>query len=222
MEQWEVRLQAAALAFTYPPTPDVAAVVRRRLAAEQRAGGRPSPQRRRVAWAAAITVLVIAGLMAVPQVRAAVMEVLRIGAVRIFLVAPTPTAMPVPTATLPSATLTGTLRPTATPHPTPTLLPSLLDLAGETTLADAQAKAGFPILLPTYPPGLGQPGRVFLQDQGGPVVVLVGLDPARPDRVRLSLHELGSQTWGVQKFEPQVAQGTTVNGQPAVWTEGLT
>ncbi|HEX8683412.1 MAG TPA: hypothetical protein VF707_13920, partial [Ardenticatenaceae bacterium] len=57
----------------------------------------PRPSiRRRVAptrwlgWAA-LLLLMLAGLLAVPQVRAGVLEVLRIGAVRILLVEPTPT-----------------------------------------------------------------------------------------------------------------------------------
>jgi hypothetical protein len=54
---------------------------------------------------------------------------------------------------------------------------------------------------------------------GGPVVVLVWLDPNRPDRVRLSLHELGPGTFG-EKVQPQVIQETTVHGERALWTEG--
>ncbi|MGH9203270.1 MAG: hypothetical protein ACRD2A_18740, partial [Vicinamibacterales bacterium] len=35
------------------------------------------------------------------------------------------------------------------------------ELAGLTTLLEAQAQAKFDIRLPTYPPGLGQPTRVY-------------------------------------------------------------
>jgi len=204
----ETRLRQAASAFAYPPTPGIAGAVRRHLEPAPAHPGRP---RRRLAWAVAAAIVILAGLLAVPQVRAAVLEILRIGAVRILPVAPTPTRLPAlaPTGAAPDVTMT----------PSPTPLSSVLDLAGETTLAAARAKAGFPVRLPTYPADLGTPSRVFLQDLGGPVVVLVWVDPAQPDRVRMSLHELGPATFA-EKLQPPVIQQTTVNGQPAVWTEG--
>jgi hypothetical protein len=161
-----------------------------------------------------IALVILAGLMAVPQVRAAVLEILRIGAVYIIPAVPTPTVTPVP-ATLPPASLA----PTARPSPPPTPLLSVLDLAGATTMAEARARAGFAIRLPTYPADLGAPDRVFLQDLGGSVVVLVWMDSAQPNRVRISLHALGPGTFA-EKLQPPVIQQTTVNGQPAVWTEG--
>ncbi len=48
--------------LTYPPTPDIAGQVRRRLA------GQPKPHStrlRRLAWGAALTVILLAGLLAV-------------------------------------------------------------------------------------------------------------------------------------------------------------
>jgi hypothetical protein len=86
-------------------------------------------------------------------------------------------------------------------------------------MAEAQARAGFAIKLPTYPPDLGPPDRVFLQDMAGPVVITVWLAPDQPDRVRLSLHQLGPGTFA-EKVQPRVVQETTVRGQPALWTEG--
>lgn len=142
--------------------------------------------------------LLLSLLVLTPQVRAGVNALLQLGAVHIAAV--TPTALP----------NTG---PTATP------LPSVLDLAGETTLAQARQQAGIPILLPTYPPDLGPPDHVFLQDFGGPMVVLVWTVPGHPDQARMSLHELSSNIW-LQKFPPHVVQQTTVNGQPALWTDG--
>jgi hypothetical protein len=220
VDRWEARFRTTASALPYPPTPDVAGAVRRRLAAES---ARPAPRafvtrRPRLAWAIAVVVLLVAGLLAVPEVRAGLLQFLQVGAVRIFLVAPSPTpseAEVIVTA-LPG---TGTLAPTATPPPTPPPVSSLLDLAGETTLEDARARFGFPIALPAYPSGLGPPDRVFLQDFGGPMVVLVWLDPAQPDRVRLSLHLLTCDVCAT-KGEPPVILTMSVNGQPAVWTEG--
>ena len=80
---WEGRVQTLARAFTYPPTPDLS-----RSASPWPAAG-SSP---RWAWATVIMLALLAGLMAVPPVRAAVVEFLRLGAVRIFLAEPTPTA----------------------------------------------------------------------------------------------------------------------------------
>lgn len=217
VDRWEARLRVTASALPYPPTPDVAGAVRRRLA-ERRPVAAPRSlvvRRPRLAWAIAVVVLIAAALLAVPEVRAGLIRFLQIGAVRIFLVAPSPT----PTAT-PAPTSIGTpFPPTATPRPTPTLIASLTDLAGETTLENAQTRAGFPIPLPAYPSDLGPPARVFLQDLGGPMVVLVWLDPDQPNRVRLSLHLLACERCAT-KTEPTVIETTSVNGQPAVWAEG--
>ncbi|GAB4416247.1 MAG: hypothetical protein Fur0044_11540 [Anaerolineae bacterium] len=203
-EAWEARLRDAARAFPYPPTPPIAGAVRAQLAQEagQKAG---LPVSRRLVWAALIVLLILGGLLAVPQVRAKVVEFLQIGAIRIFLVEPTPTSTPLPS--------------TATAQPTPTPIASVLDLAGETTLAEASQQVDFPIRLPTYPADLGQPDAVFVQELGGPVVVLVWLDEADPSRVRLSLHQLGPGTFG-EKGDPGRVEETTVNGRRAIWAKG--
>ncbi len=109
---WETRVRAASRSFVYPPTPDVTGAVRQRLAV----GGARRASGRRLAWTFVAAMLILAGLggmLAVPQVRAALVEMLRIGAVRILLAAPTPTATP----TAPASTET---RPTATPRGSPT------------------------------------------------------------------------------------------------------
>jgi len=213
VEQLEARLQLAAGAFSYPPTPDVAGAVRRRLEAR---GTRPVRQPQRLAWAIAVALLILGGLMAVPEVRAGLLEFLQLGAVRIRLIEATPTvtSTPVPTRT-------GTPPPaTATPIPSPTPLGSLLNLAGQTTLADARARVEFPIRLPTYPTDLGPPDAVYVQDFGAPLVVLVWLNPDDPDQVQLSLHEFGPDSFAAEKSQPEVIETTTVNGEPALWTEG--
>jgi hypothetical protein len=232
-ERWAERLAITARALPYPPTPDIAAVVTQRLAL-----GRMRRATRY--WQAALvaSILIVLGLLAVPSVRATVIEVLRIGAVRIFLVPPTPTATPTsaptPTGTLLPAAI-GTLGPTTTPSPTPTPLLSVLDLAGQTTLADARAKANFTVVLPTYPSDLGDPQAVFVQDLGAPAVILAWVDPRDPARVRMSLHEIGPGSWVLEKmgFSKQgfskeglansglmVIDFATVNGQTAVWVQG--
>jgi hypothetical protein len=208
-EPWEARVQELAASFPYPPTPDIAGAVRQRLSAkpEQRL---LRSARQQWVWLAVTILLVLAGLLAVPQVRAAVVEWLQLGAVRIFLVEPTPSPTPTPLPTTASAT------PTATPLPSPTPLASILDLAGETTLAEAQAQVDFPVRLPA---GLGPPDLVFLQDLDEPAVILVWLDPANPRQVQLSLHQLSSGAL-VEKGQPVVIEETTVNGEQALWTTG--
>ena len=54
----------------------------------------------------------------------------------------------------------------------------------------------------TYlPTGLGHPARVYLQDLGGPTVILVWQDPARPGRAWLALFLIGRGAL-VEKFAP--------------------
>jgi hypothetical protein len=160
--------------------------------------GRGGPRWR--LWGGAAALFLIALLVFAPTVRATLRAVLHLGDV-----------------TIENAT------PTAAPHagPTSTAIPSPLDLAGRTTLAQARGQVGFAIRLPTYPPDLGPPEYVFVQDpyNFGDMVVLVWTVPGHPDRVRMSLHELGSGIF-VQKFLPPVIQTTTVDGQQAFWTDG--
>ena len=129
-ERFEAQVRALARALPYPPTPDLA----------RRMRTTPAPARpiRRLAWVIVLLAILVS-LLAVPPVRAALIEFFQIGGVRIYL-APTPTATRSPS--------TGTPAPTVTPRPTPTFLPSLLNLAGETTLEEAEAKAGFTLLVP--------------------------------------------------------------------------
>ena len=174
----ENQLQQAGRDLIYPPTPDIAARV---LAQIDRSRPIQDRRRARFAWAAGIIVLVLIILLAVPPVRAQILEFLQFGAIRIFLSTPTPTPTLVPTQKLIPSTLTP--EPTLTPTP----LPSLLDLSGETTLAQAQQSVNFTILLPTYPADLGPPDKVYFQDLGGPTVILAWLQSGDPAQVRMSL-----------------------------------
>jgi hypothetical protein len=196
-EQLEARLRQTARAFHYPPTPDIAGAVRQRLT--------PSPRttlRRRVAWAIILLLISLCMLLVVPQVRAAILNLLRLGGVIIILEEPTAT----PTPAL-----------TTTPVPTSTPIRSLLDLAGETTLDKAQQSVRFPIRWPGYP--ADPPDRVYRQDMEGAVIVLVWIDPKHSSGIRYSLHILDEGAL-VYKMQPKVIQETTVHGQRALWTEG--
>ena len=216
MDRWEERVREAARAFPYPPTPDVAAGVARRLRAGEGVGRAALP---RIVYAALAAMLFVAALLSVPPVRAAVRQALRIGAVRVVPAPPpAPTAPPATSAPAPVVGPATTRAPAATARSTPTPPPSVLDLLGETTLARARARFGRRILLPTYPPDLGKPDKVFVQDLGAPVVVLVWLDPERPGRVRLSLDQMGDTVFA-EKLQPRVVRRVTVGGAPALWTE---
>jgi hypothetical protein len=196
--------------FPYPPTPDVAGQV----AVRQGNQARPLPGWRiRLTWAAAIILFVLAVLLAVPPVRAQILQFLQFGAVRIFLSTPTPTPTLTPTQTVIPRTVTPA--PTFTPSPAP----SFLNLAGETTLAQAQQSVDFPILLPSFPADLGPPDKVFLQDLGGPTVILVWLQPDDLAKVRMSLILFGPGSFA-GKYAPDTMTSTTVNGQDALWLQG--
>ena len=108
-----------------------------------------------------------------------------------------------------------------TPAPTPSsLIPLLEQISGETTIEDAQQEIGIPIPLPTYPPDLDQPDRVFLQDAGGWMLIMVWLDEQQPDQVQMSLHLIEEGSWTINKFQPAIIKETSVNDLRAIWTVG--
>lgn len=220
--RWEQVVEETAATFTYPPTPDVAGAVRRRL--RQQTTTRPArllTSRPRLVWALVLFLLLAGGLMAVPQVRAAVLQVLRVGAVTIFVTEPMPTAEPATAQPSMAATSPAETPTTVTVlSPTPaSLTDSLRNLAGTTTLAQAQARADFPLRLPAYPPGLGPPDRVYYQELLNSVVVLLWLEPERPQEVRLALYLIEGEDFGIKK-EVTMVQETIVNSNPAIWVVG--
>jgi hypothetical protein len=215
IENWEERLLAAARELPYPPTPDIAAGVTRRLGVGDRGKVLAYP---RVAWAlAAVIVLLLATILLVPPVRAAVLDFLQLGAVRIFLVEPdaTPTMSPSQTPD-PSASTQPTPRPTRTPL----YLASLLDLEGEMPLEEAVERLSIPLSLPAFPSDLGLPDHAYLQDQDDQFLILVWTDPQDDSRVLLSLHAIGPNSWAITKMSPAVVGFTQVNGREALWAEG--
>jgi hypothetical protein len=214
LERWEEAVQQAVRALPYPPTPDVAGKVASRLATRSVL----PPARRRLAWALVLLLALVVALLAVPPVRAVILEFLQIGAVRIWLVEDGPTPAP-------RAEKEGSSTPGPSPQgerwegrsPAPSR--PVLGLAGETTLSEAELKAGFQVRLPAYPANLGAPDAVFYQELGGPVVVLVWLDAQQRDKARLSLHILGEGAFA-HKGNPALVLTTTVEGHEAAWTQG--
>jgi hypothetical protein len=200
-DELAVRLRAEGHAFAYPPTPDLVAALRR---------PRPSrPARGRLALRLALAVaLLLAALLAVPEVRAAALRLLQIGAVRVRIEpGPAPSAL--------APTSPATPRPA---QPTPDL-----GLLGAIPVAEAADRVAFPVRLPAYPPELGPPDLAFLQDLDGAALVLVWLDPADPQRPLLSLHALSSDAF-VQKTlfgpETELLAEAEVNGERALWVRG--
>ena len=210
-ERFEEQLHSLAKGLDYPRTPNVTDAVMGRLRA-------PAPPRflsRRLAWSLTVLLVLCSSLMLIPSVRAAVIEFIQIGVVRIFRAEPTPF-------TPPNQELPSTIVPiTATPAPTlQPLMPILEALAGEMTLEEAQQAVHYPILLPSYPPDLGQPDYVFVQDADGAMIILVWMKSQQPDRVWMSLHLIPTGSWAITKMGPTIIKETTVNGQSAIWAVG--
>ena len=194
-EELETTVQETVRHFTYPPTPDIAGKLRQR----RERNLRPSARLWRVAAAALLALAVVT--VTVPEVRAFVLEIIRIGAVRIFLIEPTPT-----------------ISGRATITPAVPLLKSVLDMPGETQLATAQAAMSNQIHLLQYPPDLGAPNHVYMQDHGALLITLVWTVPGAPEQVRFSLEVMDNNTLA-RKLYPidGQRQEVQVNGGSAEW-----
>lgn len=219
-ELFERQLLSISRRMDYPRTPDIAGSVISRLPSFPSTFGRGTPKRRgerfrRLAWSLAVIVILFSSLMLIPPVRAAVVEFIQIGVVRIFRAEPTPLAPP-------QQQFPSTMLPvTATPGPaSQPLIPMLERLAGEFTLEEAKQTVDYTIRLPSYPSDLGSPDHVFVQDADGDMTILVWQDPEEPDEVLMSLHFLPPGSWAIKKIEPDLIQETSVNGQLAFWTIG--
>lgn len=195
----EQQIITLAQGFVYPVTPDVVGGVRERLA--ERARPRLySPRLRRAVALAAALLVVLAGLMVVPQVRAAILEWFQIGAIRIFIVEPTLTPLePLPT-------------------PTPIATPKLSGLGLQMPWAEAQEAVPFPVRLPSQ---LGSPDAVYLRQAYEPVVVsLVWFDAAAPEQIHAMLWQINAAHFATKWVYMDQMQELTVNEQPAFGLTG--
>jgi hypothetical protein len=224
---WERSLEQLARRFDYPPTPDMAAAVRRqtvRLSSpDDRPGqavARPSAVvSARLAWAALVVALLIIGLMAVPQTRAALLSLFaRIGAIDVFIddtqegEAPTPTAVPTGP---PPASPAAAVHPTAAPRDTVAHSLALFELGEPVTLDEARQLATFELLAPA---ALGEPDEVYVHHNVDlPAVTLVWRDA---DGAPLTLTEIGVAEFANKLVHETNARAARVNGRPAVWLEG--
>lgn len=213
-ELFEKRLVSIAAGLDYPRTPDIAGQVMRRL----RPGTRSRFLSRRLARSLTILLILCASLMLIPPARAAIIEFIQIGIVRIFPRSVEPTMELIRTAT-PQTAVPLTATPGAS-LPLPSLIPLLDNIAGETKLANAVQTTNYPVLLPAYPPDLGQPNHVYVQDADGTMIILVWVDPGHPEDAMMSLHFIPEGSWAISKVEPVTIQETEVNGQRAIWAVG--
>src|SRR5689334_22249813 len=127
-ELFEKQIRSIAGRLEYPRTPAVAASVMKRLRPE----ARPRRNSRRLIWSLTALLVVFASLMLIPPARAAILDFIQIGIVRIFRAEPTPVAPP--QQEFPATTTSETSEPTPQ-----SLIPLLEQLAGERSLEGARA-----------------------------------------------------------------------------------
>jgi len=209
---FENKLHAIANGMEYPRTPDIAGLVTTRLRTATHSRFRLTSKA--LVWSLTIILVLCSSLMLIPPARAAILEFIQIGVVRIFPQPITPTVESISTATSVSQT------PVTATSSSESLLPILNQMADKTTITEAQKKVDFPILLPTYPADLGQPDYVYAQNADGDLVIFVWLDPQHPDQVRMSLYIISNRSWVIRKNQPAVIVETYVGKKRAVWTTG--
>jgi hypothetical protein len=83
---FEAQLRAMANGMEYPRTPNIAGSVSVRL----RHATRPRLFSKAAAWSLTLTFILLSSLMLIPPARAAILEFIQIGVVRIFRAEPTP------------------------------------------------------------------------------------------------------------------------------------
>lgn len=206
-ESWETTVRDIARDFSYPATPNIAREVNQRLMKPRR------PVLAVLKWAVVVLLALMVVIVSVPQVRAFVVEIIRIGAIQIFVGQPTATPTPRPAAT-------GT--PTDS-QPARFDLASALQMPNETTFEDAVKQLNSSIQLPTYPDGIGKPDHVYVQQMGqGVLVTLVWTIPDQPDHVWLTLDVLNERLIANKYIDAdEQIHNVQVNKTPAQWLTGL-
>jgi len=198
--EFENKLQAISKGLDYPSTPDISASVMKKI--------RPSVSHRfmpkGLIWSLTLILILLISLFAIPPVRAAILEFIQIGIVRIF-----PQNV--------EATIQPTIESAPTITPAPSMIPLLEAIIGETTLSQAQEKVDYQILLP---PDFGEPDYVYVYDAAGDMTILVWMNPSQPQSVELSLHFIPESSWAITKMGPTIIELTTVNGEQAIWAVG--
>jgi hypothetical protein len=194
MTELELALEDLGRHLELPPTPDLAARVRPRLADRPR---RRLPLRRPVALALAGALLLAASAVAaVPTLRHAVLDALGIRGVQVRRVPTVPAGRP------------------------PSVVPGL-DLGPRTTLPTAGRRAGFRVLVPSR---LGDPDEVHLSTPPPEGLVSLVYRAPGSRRVRYLLAETrgaGESAFIGKAIGPGTrAREVRVNGGPGVWVSG--
>ena len=186
-EKWSERIAETAVYFPYPPTPDIAGAVQQRL--------QPQPTRdKHLRWAVALALFVVllsASLLAIPPVRAAVFEWLRIGAIEVFVVEEVPAAE------------------TAVPL-------SILDLGEAITLEEAQAVFPEPL---RQPADWDAANPVYSQQFLGRLPTIT-MQWRTADGVSVTLSQIAAPYLGMKWASGEQVVETAVAGKTAVWIEG--
>lgn len=186
---FEKQVQRLVVAFEYPPTPDIAGKVRPLLTTPPQKIFRPG---RRLAWVLVLLLLAVS-LLAVPGVRAALVQILRAGGITIFVG-----------------------EETAVDGVPPLLSEQLPALTVPITLDEAVAR--FPNMqLPTVLP---PPDDIVLHEE--PVwdtaVIFLWRDAADPQQIALSLYQINVPQYAYKGGE--MLEMTVVNGNQAFWLVG--
>lgn len=191
MSDLERELRELSARLEFPPTPDLAANVSARLAEPR--GRRRLFERRALAVALAVLAIALAAALAVPPARTAILRWLGIGGARIVMVDELP----------------------------PTVVARDLELGERVTLAEARARAGFPLLVPgarTF----ARPDAVYLSGAVPDGVVTFRYGSER--QVRALLTQFRTRP-GFPLIRKSAAPGTRiepveVDGDRGYWLEG--
>jgi hypothetical protein len=210
-QKLEQALIDAGRTIDYPPTPGIAARVRAELKTDQ--PRQPDRARLRPAFVIALAILAaMALLLIIPETREAIAQLLGLRTIRIIDLTPIPpTQQEIPLTATPA-------RMTPAPSPTAGVVP--FKQCCETTLAEAQQRARFKLLLPPDE----EPSRVFFQDQvfgrgsEAQQSVLVFGDPDRP---RFVSYQATRYLYGkMVRGSGTIITETQVGGQRALWLTG--
>ncbi|MEZ4518567.1 MAG: hypothetical protein R3C44_17685 [Chloroflexota bacterium] len=202
-----------ARAYPYPPTPDIAQSVRQQLTdVPTTATNHP---RRTPSWAvalAAVIALLVLGMLAVPQTRAAVRSLIaRIGAIQLFVDDASPTATP--------TTASQGVLPAA---PTPVPLALLAAAPGEPIALGALNEfAAFPVRLPDVKEPWGEPdSAVVHQVANHSLLTLIWDDPRQPGHPYLTFSQTDIPQLAFKMVSADQVTWLQVQGHDGVWIQG--
>lgn len=191
LKQIETYVRETAVHFSYPPTPDLSAYS---YVNQKATRAKKVFPRWTVAFAA--LVLLLSGLLMVPQVRAAVLRIFHAGAITIFesesSSSPTQNEM------------------------TQSFTPFVSDYGVTISLVEAQASLKYGVQQPL---ALPQPDQ-FVLDSKEQTTMLVSLwlDESSPDNVIYSLYQIEVANFAAKGAN--IVAHTEVNHQDAFWIEG--